>query len=274
MVKRGKRFTRIQLEFLQEQYQDLTCAELHRAFNRKYPYATRTYRSIRSAIRNHRMHCGGQGTKDNWQCQLMTRKQSDWLGENYVDISLRKITWLFNQRYGKDLNTDQMKTFISNRGFKSGRTGCFEKGDIPANKGRKMPEGWSPGRMAETQFKAGHSQTEIFPIWHERADKDGYIMLKTPQVNPHTGAFGYFIPKHKWVWEQFNGPLPEKHVLSFIDDDRSNCDLDNLELLARAELCRRNKMQYLQADPEIRDTIKTIAKLQHTTAQLQRKENK
>ena len=270
---RGKAYTSDQLDFLREQYQNLTQTELHKAFNQRYQYAQRSYSAIRSAIRNHGMKCGGQGGKDTWQCTLMTRKQSDWLGENYVDISVREITDLFNKRYGKDLDIEQMKTFLGNRGFKSGRTGCYEKGSVPANKGLRRP-GWSTGRMAETQFKPGHNQTEVMPIGHERIDKDGYILIKVDMLNPHTGAQGYYQFKHRVIWEAANGLIPKYHVLTFIDDDRNNCVLDNLELISRSELCRRNKMQYMQADPEARPTIKTIAKLQMTTALRQRKESK
>jgi len=247
--------------------------DLHIAYNKRFHYAPRTYPAIRSFIKNRKITCGGQGHKDKWQCTLMTRTQSDWVGEHYVNVSLAEITKLFNQLYGKDLNTDQMKTFIANRGFKSGRTGHFVKGSVPVNKGLRRP-GWHRGRMKETQYKAGHNLSETNPIWHQRPDKDGYILMKCPIINPHTGAFGYYIPKHKWVWEQANGPIPENQVLTFIDDDTGNPTLANLQLITRAELCRRNKLQYKQADPEIRDTIKAIAKLQYTTAQVQRQENK
>jgi len=271
---RGKAYTRIQSEFLINGYQDLTTTELHREYNKRFHYAPRTYPAIRSFIRNRKLTCGGQGTKDNWQSGLVTRKQSDWLGEHYVDISVRDITKLFNQRYGKDLTTEQIKAFMSNRGFKSGRTGCYKKGHEPANKGCEHRPGYAPGRMAETQFKAGPRPDLRFPIWHERTDKHGYILMKCPITNPHTGVFGYHIPKHKWIWEQANGPIPENHVLTFIDDDTGNCVLDNLELITRSELCRRNKMQCKQADPEIRDSIKFVAKLQYATAQRARQESK
>lgn len=269
---RGKPYTRIQSEFLEAGYQDLTLTQLFKAFNNRFHYAPRTYAAIRSFLRNRFITCGGQGHKDNWQCSLMTRKQSDWLKENYVNISVKEITQQFNQRYAREVTGSQMKAFIATRGFKSGNTGYFPKGSVPANKGCKHRPGYAPGRMAEGQFKAGPRLNMRLPIGHERVDKDGYVLVKVDMINPHTGIQGHYRHKHRMVWEAANGPIPDDHVLTFLDDNPGNPELGNLALITRSELCRRNKLQYRQAEPELRDSIKAIAKLQYTTALIQRQE--
>lgn len=269
MATRGKAYTRIQLLFLHEQYQVLTVAQLQVAFNKRF-HQDRTVKAIKSVLRVNRITCGNNMRK-GYTGQLMTAKQCAWLERHYIDISVRCITQQFNWRYQTSITDKQMKTFISNRGFTSGRSGCFPKGNVPANKGITRPPGWSPGRMSETQFKPGHCQTEVKPIGHERTDKDGYILVKHPMINPHTGAWGYYVPKHKVIWEAANGRLPDNHVLTFIDDDRTNVVLDNLELISRGELARRNKMKYREAQPELRESIKALAKLQHYTGQRARR---
>jgi hypothetical protein len=47
---------------------------------------------------------------------------------------------------------------------------------------------------------------------------------------------------NRHVWEQNNGPIPPKHVVVFKDGDRSNCAIENLDLISMAELAHRNRM--------------------------------
>ena len=267
-AKKGRNFTRIQLQFLREQYQVLTDRQLHIAFNKRF-HQDRAYTSIRAAIRNHRFTCGNNKAK-GYQPTLMNEKQCAWIEQHYVDISQREITYQFNRKYGTSLTVRQMKTFIKNRGFKSGRTGCYPKGHVPANKGLRRPPGWSPGRMAETQFKPGPRLDLRYPIGHERLTIDGYITRKYDVMNPHTGVQGYYQEKHRMLWIEANGPVPPSHIITFIDDDRTHCFIENLECIPRGEQARRNKMKYLEAPAELRPSIKALAKLQHYTGKRQR----
>lgn len=268
-MPRGKKFTRIQLQFLHDQYQVLTGQQLRVAFNKRF-HQDRSFKSIRSCIRNHRMTCGNNMRKGHTQ-KIVSEKELAWLTEHYVDISVADIAAAFNKRFERDVTREQMKAAISRNKLKSGRTGCYPKGHVPDNKGLRRP-GWAPGRMAETQFKVGPRMDLRLPFGHERTDKDGYILIKVDMINPHTGVRGYYVPKHKVIWEQANGRMPDNHVLTFIDDDRSKVELENLELISRGELCRRNKLRYLEAPPELRPSIKALAKLQHYAGQRARNE--
>ena len=67
-------------------------------------------------------------------------------------------------------------------------------------------------------------------IGTERVHSDGYVYLRI--------ASGC-VPKHRYVWEQANGAVPEGYVVAFRDGNRQNCDLTNLYLLSRADNARR-----------------------------------
>jgi len=82
------------------------------------------------------------------------------------------------------------------------------------------------------------------PIGTVSADPEGYLRIKVrdSQAGEHTG-FGNvkvwpLLQRH--TWEQHKGPIPPNHTVCFIDGDRKNCAIDNLELVSRAELMRRN----------------------------------
>lgn len=264
-AKKGKPYTRIQLQYLREHYQLLTARQLAIAFNKQF-HQERTRDAIKSVLTNHRITCGNNMAK-GWTQQLLSPSELAWLTEHYDHVSIADIRLRFNRRFKRDITREQMKAAIARNKLKSGRSGWFKKGSTPSNKGVKHPPGWSPGRMAETQFKPGHSQTVASPIGSERITRDGYIVHKYDVINPHTGARGYYMEKHRQLWIEAHGEIPAKHIVTFIDDDRSNCVIENLECIPRGEQVRRNKLKYLEAPPGIRPSIKALAKLQHITGQ-------
>ena len=49
---------------------------------------------------------------------------------------------------------------------------------------------------------------------------------------------------HRYVWEQTNGPIPKNMVIHHKDFNRGNWNLENLELLTRAEHMKLHKINY------------------------------
>lgn len=133
----------------------------------------------------------------------------------------------------------------------------FKKGHQPWNKGTEYRP---TGRAIETQFKPGHMpQTEV-PIGTERI-RDGYLWRKVTADNP-VARFNWRTV-HTLLWEEHNGPIPEGHVLAFRNGDRLDIRLDNLELITRTELARRNGPAGLP--PQLREAF---ARRAHITRQL------
>jgi hypothetical protein len=133
-----------------------------------------------------------------------------------------------------------------------GERGRFKKGHVPLNKGIKRPKGWSPGRMAETQFKkgvlAGYARERWKPLGSERLSKEGYLEVK---FRERKGQYGNWKSAHVLLWEGTYGPVPEGYAVAFKDGDKSHIVLDNLELISRAELMRRNTVHNLPKDLQL-----------------------
>ena len=145
----------------------------------------------------------------------------------------------------------------------TGRTGCFPAGITPHNKGRSMP---SHPNSAKHTFKPGQVPPNIVPMWSERVGKDGYIEMKVPEVNPHTGHKTRFRHKHRYLWEKQNGPLPNGMALKCLDGNRHNCDPSNWTAIPRALLPRLNGRfgrDYDTGPAELRPAILAIAKLEY-----------
>jgi hypothetical protein len=125
----------------------------------------------------------------------------------------------------------------------------FKKGDAPANKGLRRP-GWAPGRMASTQFKKGQrsgvAAENWCPLGTIRPNSQGFLRIKIRE-GVKGEAYGFGNTKiwpllNRHVWAQAHGPIPPGHAVFFKDGDRSNCAVENLECITRADLARRNAM--------------------------------
>ena len=116
--------------------------------------------------------------------------------------------------------------------------GCFVRGQHSWNKGLHYQAG---GRSAETRFRPGQRigvAAELYqPIGTERITKEGYCSRK---INDDMPLHKRWRAIHILVWEAANGPVPKGHVLSFINGDKLDCRLDNLQLITRRELMQRN----------------------------------
>lgn len=134
----------------------------------------------------------------------------------------------------------------------NGRQGMgtrFQKGHVPANKGLRRP-GYAPGRMRETQFKAGQRGSRWMPIGSTRLI-DGYQYTKISDVRSTKGGRGFvpytvnWKPTHILLWEKKYGPVPDGQAVRFKNGDRTDIRLENLELISRGELMRRNTLHNL-----------------------------
>ena len=164
----------------------------------------------------------------------------------------RSVSSVFNRAEQSDLH--KSAEYLASphasrfrRGYHLGWEHRFKKGAAPHNKGLRRP-GWGPGRMKETQFKNGERRgvaaENYCPIGTIRVDHEGYQRIKVREAKQgeHTG-FGNvkvwpLLQRH--IWEQANGPIPEGHTIVFRDGNRQNVAIENLELISRADLMRRN----------------------------------
>jgi hypothetical protein len=142
------------------------------------------------------------------------------------------------------------------RGDHVGAAFRFQKGHVPANKGLRR-QGWSAGRMKETQFKKGQPGWNWRPLGSERL-VDGYRYTKVSDRRRVPWTVNW-KPTHVLKWEAKHGRIPRGHALLFRDGDRTNVRLRNLKLITRRELMLRNSVQNLPAP--LRQTIQLLGAL-------------
>lgn len=259
------RYTRKHIRFLRKGYLSMRIPALTEAFNEAFGFSV-TPAAIKATLNNHKIRCGRPtGTMKGERLEY-TEEQEQFLREHYPLLSRGDLARAFNEHFGTAKTAMQIVFFVKRRGITSGRTGCFPKGHRPWNTGTK---GLVPPNSG--QFKPGSVPGNLKEEGFERVNVYGYIEVKVNEPNPYTGAPTRFRLKHVVVWESAHGPVPKGHKLRFIDGDKLNCALENLEMVNNAEHLRLNQIGYAEAPMEAKPVVRTLAALEVKAFQRKRK---
>lgn len=196
-----------------------------------------------------------------------TAKELAWI-KRHCTMPRREAHAKFCCRFGRtDVTLVHFNALCKRKGWATGRTGCFVKGQVPYNLGMKRPFN---ANSAKTQFQAGNLPHNTKYLGHERVSKDGYVEISIAETNPHTGYERRYVLKHKYLWERQHGPVPAGHALKCFDGNRLNTDPSNWVLIPRSllpSLAGRWGLNYDQAAPEVKPVLLTLAKLKDARKQ-------
>ena len=179
-----------------------------------------------------------------------TTEQLDFI-KRYKTLPIGELAERFNEKFGTNKSANTLSGLKKRHGWKSCYDGRFKPGNTPFNKGKKGLMKASSG-----SFKPGNMPTNHRPIGSERINIYGYIEIKIAEPNQWTF-------KHRLVWEQHHGPIPENTNIVFKDGNPLNCDIDNLDALSKMENFYCNIVLRVNKHPEpLRPIARTIAKLE------------
>lgn len=176
-----------------------------------------------------------------------TAEQLAFLEAHYAD---RKTAWIAEQvghpvkatyQRARELGLRKTRQFLSSaasgrlqREDHRGRQTRFKPGQAAWNKGTHYQPG---GRCKETQFKPGQKPHTWNPIGHERVSDGGYLQRKMTDTGITRRDY---VNVHWLIWQAAGREIPPGYALVFKDGDKTHLALDNLELITRADLMRRN----------------------------------
>lgn len=204
-----------------------------------------------------------------------TPAEEQQIRELYPDMKTEKLAQLMGRethsiyQKAKAMGIKKSEAYLATpdacrlrRGGNIGVDTRFKKGVPTWNKGISYQAG---GASVQTQFKPGSKPHNWVPVGSERL-LEGYLQRKITDT-------GY--PPRDWrmvhvmVWEEANGPVPPRHVVIFKNKDKSDIRLDNLELISRGDLMKRNS--YHQYGKEVAQLVQLKGAI---TRQINKREGK
>jgi len=248
-------------EFIAKHVKGRTTAELTAHVNEKFgPIFTEG--KMKSYKSNHKLKSGTPvGMPAGGPTKLYPKQVRDFIHKNHKGTGPKDMAELLNEAFGTEYTKEQMKSFYGNNNISSGLTGRFQKGNIPPNKGRT---GYVAPGSEKGWFKKGQASHNKMPVGTEVIKGDGYLWKKVAEPNK-------WRQKHILVWEEKNGEVPDGHVLTFLDGDRTNVDIDNIALITMAESLQLTRMKLRSENPEFTKTGILIAKITTTGHALSKK---
>lgn len=188
----------------------------------------------------------------------LTEEQEQYILDNYMDIPMKPLAESINITFGR------VKRFLNKKGLsipkeiieKRKLIGQRKKGDVPFNKGLKQSEYMTKEaieRTKDTRFKKGNIPHNTMYDGHETVSKDGYIKVRV--------SLGNYELKHRLVYENNCGPVPEGYIIVFKDGNKLNCSIENLELISREENMLRNSKH--QINPEVIPSLALVNQIKN-----------
>jgi len=124
----------------------------------------------------------------------------------------------------------------------------FKKGQVPPNKGKRMPEEIYK-KVEKTMFRKGNVPATHRPVGTETLRSDGYIWVKVEEPNK-------WRLKQRLLWEQYNGPIPPGYNVQFKDHNPKNCRIENLYIISRSEQMRNENSLIASYPKPLADLIR------------------
>lgn len=146
----------------------------------------------------------------------------------------------------------------------------FELNKTPKNMRDWCFRNKTPKRKNITIFKKGHKPwnkgsdihfSRSSELGHERVNCDGHVLIKTD-------SHRRMVKKHRHVWEENNGEIPNGYIVTFKNGITTDCSIENLILLSRSELVRLNQSYIKHSTPETHESCILLAKIKDKTNKL------
>lgn len=195
--------------------------------------------------------------------RFWTQKEIEILQEIYPEVYSKEAARILNKNlhsvYNKAfaLKLKKSDSFMEMKKEKEAQTlrihgvkSRFKKGQPAHNKGLPMQEHVKE-KIKHTQFKKGSIPPNVKYDGHERIDVDGYVLFR---LSP-----GNYVYKHRHLYEQVHGAIPEGYIIIFKDGNKLNFDINNLQAITKRENMLRNSIQ--RFPEELKSVIFLVKKI-------------
>lgn len=191
--------------------------------------------------------------------KLYSLEEMNYLKEFYPDLPTSEIAMRLNRtitsvhQKAHEMGLKKSESFIEkekNRIKALGEQFRYTKGNVPANKGKKMSKE-TYEKCSKTFFEKGSKPHNTKKENSTELRGDGYLYSKIKD--------GVWELTHRLEWIKHNGEIPYGYIVVFKDKNRMNVAIDNLECISLQENMKRNSIQRYPL--EVQDCMKLLSKL-------------
>lgn len=183
--------------------------------------------------------------------------------ESRKTMTRSELTTAFNKHFDRDVSVKNIHALCKRKGWSTGRTGRFVKGQESWNKGIKGYMGANT-----TSFKKGQKAHNHKPVGSERVcPKDNFVVVKVAEPNQ-------WKHKHVHIYEQIHGVCTKGEVVRFLDGDKRNFSKENLVLITRSENLILNRMNANSYSQELSPALLALARVQAKQGELKKLKRK
>ena len=190
-----------------------------------------------------------EGSKDKKPQHKWTDEEKEYLASIVKGSTYKEITEKMNDKFEYDFSEEQIKGAMARYKLATGTGGYFKKGSTPWNKGTK-----GLTKANKTSFKKGIIHFNYKQVGEERIDKYGYVQIKVAEPN-------VWDLKHRAIYREHYGEIPDGHNIIFADGNKMNFDIDNLIAVSKSEMFILNNNNLRFEDKELTKVGVNIAKV-------------
>lgn len=170
------------------------------------------------------------GRNKPYRSKLLTKEQYEYFLNIQEGMLSYDVAEMINNKFGTEITHKQVQYLRMNSGVKANKHfGFVSKLYVHPFKGKRI--------INSGQFKKGDQPPHTLPLYSERRDVNG-IKIKVGKDKGYRG----WIQKSVYVWEQAHGKIPDTHTIVYLDGDKYNCNLENLQIVKKdvaLEMTRR-----------------------------------
>lgn len=199
---------------------------------------------------------------------VYSEQMLEFLRQNVDGMSMRELAERFNEKFGTDVGRKAIIACVNRRGWGNGRS---HQSNVFPEEARQFMADYCQGnrpremqRLLREAFGREWSVEQIRAYYRKHGLKCGVAGRYMPvgalvfrpgewyyeKVAEGPDSNANWRSKHVLVWEAAHGPVPEGHMVIFLNGDRRDYALENLALCSWEVGMEVNRRGLRFADPE------------------------
>lgn len=179
---------------------------------------------------------------------MLSEEELNYLKQIYKGRYVKDVTAMINEKFNANHTCKEIENYKRTRGLRSGLDCRFKKGNVPYNAGTK-----GLCKANRGSFKKGNRPHNAKSVGCEVFNGEYWeVKVAEPDV---------WNLKHRMIWEEHNGKIPEGYLVTFLDGNINNFDINNLALISKNENKIMNEMKLRKEDKELTQAGVNIARI-------------